>query len=74
MSFVTDSWSFGFGAKVKVAKKVSVNVAYFWTNYSHFNKEYDQEISVAGQTIQAKCADDFTRTNRVFGVGVDFDL
>ena len=38
------------------------------------SKEYNQDFSAAGQTISAKCVDDFTRTNRVFGVGVDFDL
>lgn len=74
MSFVTDSYSFGFGAKVKVTEKVAVNVAYFFTKYDHFGKEYNQDFSAAGQTISAKCVDDFTRTNRVFGVGVDFDL
>ena len=74
MSFVTDSYSIGFGAKVKVAEKVAINVAYFWTKYDHLGKEYDQDVSLAGQTIHTKCVDDFTRTNRVFGVGVDFDL
>lgn len=74
MSFVTDSYSLGFGAKVKVTEKVAVNVAYFFTKYDHFGKEYDQNIEVGGQTIPTKCFDDFTRTNRVFGVGVDFDL
>lgn len=39
-----------------------------------FSKNYTQDFSAAGQTIQAECADRFTRTNKVFGVGLDLDL
>lgn len=74
MSFVTSSYSVGFGAAVRVAKNVKVNVAYFWTNYEHFKKEYTQTYSAAGQEVQAINTDDFTRTNKVFGVGVDIDF
>jgi hypothetical protein len=70
MSFVTSSYSVGFGAKFKVAKNASVNVAYFWTDYQHFNKESEAEI----RGIAVKNTDDFTRTNKVFGVGLDIDL
>lgn len=74
MSFVTSSNSFGFGGAVRVAENVKVNVAYFWTKYSTFHKEYDQTFAAAGQEIVAHCTDDFTRTNKVFGVGVDIDF
>ena len=74
MSFVTSSYSLGFGAKFKVTEKVKLNVAYFWTNYEKFDKSYQQDFSAAGQTISAECTDQFTRTNKVFGVGVDIDL
>ena len=74
MSFVTSSYSYGFGAKIKVAKNASLNIAYFWTNYSHFKKEYTQTIAVGGSSISAQCSDDFTRTNKVLGVGLDIDL
>ena len=74
MSFVTSSNSFGFGGAVRVAENVKVNVAYFWTKYSTFHKEYNQTFAAAGQEIVAKCTDDFTRTNKVFGVGVDIDF
>jgi hypothetical protein len=53
-----------------VAKNASVNVAYFWTDYQHFNKESEAEI----RGIAVKNTDDFTRTNKVFGVGLDIDL
>lgn len=74
MSFVTSSYSYGFGAKIKVAKNASLNIAYFWTNYSHFKKEYTQTIAVGGNSISAQSSDDFTRTNKVLGVGLDIDL
>lgn len=70
MSFVTSSHSFGFGAKFSVTKKMKVNVAYFFTNYKHFKKDYTQDV----QGVTVECSDDFTRTNKVLGVGVDIDF
>lgn len=70
MSFVTSSYSLGFGAKVKVAKNMKVNVAYFWTNYEHFNKEYTTQL----MGIEVKNTDRFHRTNKVLGVGLDVDF
>ena len=73
LSFVTSSYSFGFGAKIKVA---------------NFKKEYNDAIE-AGQeqvtqpdgtvtmqpkTLATKNTDIFTRTNKVLGVGLDIDF
>lgn len=74
MSFVTSSYSIGFGGKFKIAKNASVNVAYFWTKYDKFHKEYDQTISAAGQSVEAHNTDVFTRSNKVLGVGLDIDF
>jgi long-chain fatty acid transport protein len=74
LSFVTSSYSLGFGAKFKIAKNASVNIAYFFTDYTHKKKEYDETVSAAGQSVQVHCTDDFTRTNKVLGVGVDIDF
>lgn len=74
MSFVTSNYSIGFGAKVKIAKNMSLNVAYFWTDYEKFHKEYDQTITGAGQSVETHNTDVFTRSNKVFGVGLDIDL
>lgn len=74
MSFVTSSYSVGFGAGIKVAKNATVNIAYFWTNYDNFKKSYDQTFEMGGKTIEASCTDEFTRTNKVFGVGLDIDF
>ncbi len=67
MSFVTSSYSIGFGAKFQVAKNMHVNVAYFWTNYEKFNKTTEATLGAA----QVVNTDEFTRTNKVFGVGLD---
>ena len=70
LSFVTSSRSFGFGAKFSVAKNMKVNVAYFFTDYKHLKKNYTEDI----QGLKVECSDDFTRTNKVLGVGVDIDF
>lgn len=62
MSFVVNSYSFGFGFGYKISEKVKVNVAYFQTNYT----DYDRVTSVS-----PRVSDSFTRTNRVIGAGVD---
>ena len=88
LSFVTSSYSFGVGAKIKVAKNAHLNVAYFFTNYSKFTKNYedaitigreqvtqpDGTISVQPKTLAIKNTDIFTRTNKVLGVGLDIDF
>jgi len=74
ISFTTDSYSAGFGAKIRITEKVAANVAYFWTMYDKKDKAYDQTITLAGNDIATQCTDQFTRTNRVFGVGIDIDF
>lgn len=74
MSFITSSVSFGFGVKVRVAPKVSVEASYFWTHYEKFNKQYDEQYSAGTMTATAHNTDQFTRTNKVFGVGVNLDF
>lgn len=74
LSFVTSSYSFGFGARVRVMKHMTVDAGYFWTNYETFHKEYDQTISAAGQSVDVHNTDDFTRSNKVLGVGVNLDF
>ena len=74
MSFVTSSYSLGLGGSIKLTDKVKFNVAYFQTFYDKFNKTYDQTFSAAGESIMTECTDQFTRTNKVFAVGVDVDF
>ena len=63
MSFVTNSYSYGFGANYKVKDNITLKVAYFQTNYDDYER-------VSSATV----SDSFTRTNRVLGIGCDIDL
>lgn len=63
MSFVTNSWSYGFGVKYQVSDKVAINAAYFKTKYEHYEMGDPKTI-----------ANDFTRSNRVGGIGVELSF
>ncbi len=65
MSFVVNSYSFGFGANYKLSDKVMLKAAYFQTNYEDYNRE--------NYPVQGVC-DSFTRTNRVLGIGCEVTL
>ena len=62
MSFVVNSYSFGFGFNYKASDKVTLKAAYFQTNYDHYKRNDYPQVGVS---------DDFTRTNRVLGVGCE---
>ena len=77
MSFVTSSYSFGFGGSVRIMKRARLNVAYFWTNYDQFDKSSSEPLPLLQSTnkkIVANNTDNFTRTNKVLGVGLDIDF
>ncbi|MDL2241982.1 hypothetical protein LJB91_03655 [Bacteroidales bacterium OttesenSCG-928-L03] len=60
ISFSLDSYSIGLGGVVKITPNLNLNVAYFWTSYDDYKK-----------TSQLYTAN-YGRTNKVFGVGVDY--
>lgn len=67
MNYAVSSYSYGLGAGFDLSPKVKLNIAYFCTNYGTYNKKTSNynETGIAGK-------DSFTRTNKVFGVGVDY--
>lgn len=67
MSFAVSSYSYGFGAGFNLMKNLKLNVAYFWTDYDKYTKEMSSYngTGIAGTDV-------FTRTNKVFGVGLDY--
>ena len=67
MSFSLHSYSVGFGGAINVSESVRINVAYFFTNYADWTKE---TAIYAGLSLPGK--DIFSRTNKAFGIGVDF--
>ena len=69
MSFYVNSYSIGFGCKFKINNHIKANVAYFQTNYGTYTKESSNYNNTG---IKGK--DEYTRTNKVFGIGIDYDL
>lgn len=65
LSFACNSYSIGLGGAVNVSPTVRINLGYFWTTYSDYTKEPG-----GGGTSK----DVFSRTNKVFGAGVDFSF
>ena len=70
LSFSCDSYSLGFGLKVKITKKWTANAAYFWTTY----KDYTKASSENYNGTDLPRVDVYSRTNKVFGVGITYDL
>ena len=74
MSFVVNSWSFGVGVGYQVTDNVKVNAAYFQTNYENYDMDTPAQTMVSlGLEVPAG-HNSFTRTNKVFGVGVEITL
>lgn len=61
LSFSVNSYSLGFGGAVNVSKSVQINVGYFFTDYTNYEK------AMGGDAKNI-----YTRTNKVFAAGVDF--
>lgn len=73
MSFSISSYSFGFGAGFNIAKNLKLNVAYFWTDYEDYTKQMSDYNGLSVLTKQAIPGTDvFSRTNKVFGIGLDY--
>ena len=70
MSFVVSSYSFGLGFKYKITDHIKVKAGYFQTNY----EDYDKVTQADPATGAVVIGDTFTRTNKVFGLGVDVTL
>lgn len=60
ISFSCDSYSIGLGGKVNINERLALNVAYFWTKYDPYTVQ-----KLGYSTI-------YDRTNKVFGLGVDY--
>lgn len=87
MSFNVSSTSAGIGLGVQLTKRMKLNVAYFHTFYKTYDKSTNDYNGVSATIAQVvgqptadallaagalKGSDSFTRTNKVFGLGLDF--
>ena len=72
-AFSCDSYSIGLGGAVNLSKQVKLNVGYFWTTYSDYTKEMPAAAGgYQGISNALPGKDVYSRTNKVFGVGVDY--
>lgn len=68
-SFFCDSYSVGLGGRINLSKALSLDVAYFWTTYSDYTKENPRGLDGAMASMDK---DVYSRTNKVFGVSVNY--
>jgi len=67
MSYSLNSYSVGFGGAVKITPQLRLNLAYFFTNYEKWTKT---SASYNGTPLAG--TDVYDRTNKVFGIGIDY--
>ena len=63
-SFACDSYSVGLGGAINVNQHLRFNLGYFCSLYS----DYERNASYSGITV----GETYSRTNHVFGLGVDY--
>lgn len=68
-SFSCDSYSVGFGGRINLNKALSLDIAYFWTTYSDYTKENPRGLDAP---LASMDKDVYSRTNKVFGVSVNY--
>ena len=66
-SFACDSYSVGLGAAINLNEHLRLNLSYFTTLYDDYDKP---QASYQGTGVAG--TDTFSRTNNVFGVGIDY--
>ncbi|MDE6347554.1 MAG: hypothetical protein K2L60_02560 [Bacteroides sp.] len=67
-SFSCDSHSIGLGAKLALSERSNLNMGYMWTNYKDYTKQsqnYNGLKGVNGTNV-------YSRTNKVFGLSIDY--
>jgi len=68
MSFSLNSYSIGFGGAINLSESLRINVGYLFTNYEDWPKQ--SAIYAGLPPLSGK--DIFSRTNKAFGIGLDF--
>ena len=71
-SFSCDSYSVGLGGRINLSKALSLDVAYFWTTYSDYTKENPRRGGLPESMASLVDKDVYSRTNKVFGVSVNY--
>ena len=68
-SFSCDSYTLGFGAKIKMNQHLNLNVGYMWTNDENYTKTSSNYngTKLPGTNV-------YSRTNKVFGLSADYSF
>ena len=69
-SFYCSSYSLGFGARVHFNEALSMDIAYFWTNYSDYTKVEESYYNM----LPMKGSNVYSRTNKVFGLSLNYQF
>lgn len=69
-SFSCDSYTLGFGAKVKMNKHLNLNIGYMWTTYEDYTKTSSDNYN--GTKLPGTSV--YSRTNKVFGLSADYSF
>ena len=69
-SFYCSSYSLGFGARIHFSEALNMDIAYFWTNYDDYTKNEDAYYSLPN----IKGSNVYSRTNKVFGVSLNYNF
>ena len=75
MSYSLNSYSIGFGGAIKITPQLRLNLSYFFTNYEKWTKamdNYDGINKTGDRTKDILGTDVYDRTNKVFGIGLDY--
>jgi len=67
MSYSLNSYSIGFGGAIKITPDLRLNLSYFFTNYDKWTKV---STNYNGTTLAG--TDVYNRTNKVFGIGLEY--
>jgi long-chain fatty acid transport protein len=71
-SFACDSYSVGFGGAMNVNTHLRVNAGYFVSLYSDYTKHTAASANGGYYNTTMEGTDVYSRTNGVFGIGVDY--
>ena len=74
-SFACDSWSFGLGGAWNITNDIRLNVGYFMSIYSDYERSFAQGDPAKGEGYHGvgyAGKDVYSRTNNVIGVGIDY--
>ena len=71
-SFYCDSYSAGFGARINFNKGWSMDLAYFWTMYDKYTKTSENYNNTGTKELPLPGTDIYYRTNKTFGLSLNY--